>query len=311
MKLKFLFIICVVAAICACDDGIPDTVELKDFMYLSLTGASDDPTVIELDYHIRDTVFITGGISYGGTTNYHQGNMEATIEADFTLVNSFNTAHGTDYLPLPANAYSLSSNKATIADGKNASDALKLTVRNSNMNLSKRYLFPLTVTSVSGGNLPLNDRLKTLYLAFTFEEIVTTPDRSKWKSGGASTIQPGYAVEDMFDGDINTMWHTTYPVDLPQWFIVDMTELNQFSGFTLRNRQNYVVHWPKHIKFEVRDNKTDWQTVLDIAELPQTRDEQTLPLEAPVVARYFRVTVLSIWGDDGTPAVDLSEIGIY
>jgi hypothetical protein len=66
---------------------------------------------------------------------------------------------------------------------------------------------------------------------------------------------------------------------------------------------------PKHIKIETSHNRTDWQTVLDIPELDQTPGMEPFPLEQYVVARYFKVTVESVW--NAATFACLAEVGIY
>ena len=302
LLLSAIFVLC----IHSCKDPLPE-IELDDFMYITLTGAKSNPLIKKLDLaNTRDTLFNVA-VSYGGTTNYNRGTIEATIDADFTLVDAFNTENLTNYLPMPAAAFSLSSTTARIEDGRNSSDPLKLTVRINSLNLSNQYLLPLTVKSISGGGLPLNEELKTLYLVFE-ADIDEEIGMSRWVSGGASSAQN--PVTNAFDGSENTYWQSNESGALPQWFIVDMAGYKRIDGFTLKNRKDIGQDaTPKRIKFETSLNKTDWQTVLEVDELPQSRLGQVLPIEETVIARYIRVTVLSTWNN--APYTYLAELSIY
>ena len=306
---KGLLLLPVIFAMCfhSCKDAIPE-IELENFMYLSLTGARNNPNIKKLDLaNTQDTLFNVT-LSYGGTNNYRQGDIEATIETDFTLVNQFNIDHRTEYLPLPAETYSFNSNKAVITDGSSSSAPLKLTLKMSALNLSNEYLLPVTVKSVSGSNLPLHEEYKTLYLVF-MADIDEEVGKDRWTSGGASSIWEQCGVENVFDGENSTYWQSGMG-GLPQWLMVDMEGYKRIDGFLLKNKNDVVTDaLPKHIKVETSLNKSDWQTVLDIAELPQEKGRQTLPLAQTTVARYFRITILSTWGD--TNYSNLAEIGIY
>ena len=289
----------------SCENAIPD-IALENFMYLTLTGAKNSPDIKKLDLaNTRDTLFNVS-ISYGGTNNFHRGVIEATIETDLTLVDPFNADHRTAYLPMPAEAYSFSSNKAVIADGKNASEPLKLTIKMSAMNLSNEYLLPVTVKSVSGSDLPLHEEYRTLYLVF-MADIDDEISMEQWVSGDASSAPDG--VENVFDGNGNTYWQSDMAA-LPQWIMVDMVGYKRVDGFILTNGRNLDPDAsPKHIRIETSLNKADWQTVVDIDELSPYTGKQLFPIGETVIARYFRVTILSTWNDANFSY--LAEVNIY
>jgi len=292
----------------SCQEGIPE-IALEEFMYITLTGSKNNPHIKKLDLgNSRDTTFNIS-ISYGGTTNYNHGNIEANIDADLSLVNAFNADNLTEYLPMPAGSYSFNTNAAQIEDGKNSSLPLILTIRKSTLNLSNEFLLPVTVKSVSGGDLPLSDEWKTLYFVIT-ADIDDELEKSRWTSGGASSVwQPGYEVENIFDGNAYTYWHTDL-TGLPQWFIIDMDGFKKFDGFLYNNRKDLdQFALPKHILFEISNDKTNWQTALDIDELSQTREQQVLPIGHSVVAKYIRVTVLSSWND--APYSYVAEVDVF
>jgi hypothetical protein len=52
-----------------------------------------------------------------------------------------------------------------------------------------------------------------------------------------------------------------------------------------------------------------WKEALDIPELPSVRTLQVIELLKPVIARFFKVTVLSTWSD--APYTYIAEVGIY
>ena len=195
MKKVILFLFCIsLVGVYSCNDPLPE-VEIKDFMYLSLTGAVNNPQIKTLDLNNnRDTVFNIS-VSYGGTTNYKRGTIEATIEVDLSLVNQFNADNATNYQPMAAGTYELNANKAVIEDGRNSSIPLKLTIKKSAMDFSSKYLIPVTVKSISGGEgLSLNDDLKTLFIVIDVE-VDDVIGQDRWKSGGASSVwQAGYEV---------------------------------------------------------------------------------------------------------------------
>ena len=293
----------------SCSDPVP-SVRLEQFMFLSLTGAKDAPAVKNLNLaNTADTVFYIT-VSYGGTTDYEQGDITAALETDFPLVETYNTANHTAYLPLPEGTYAFDRTDARIPNGKNVSEPVKLTIRMNVLNLSDDYLLPVTVKSVSGGSLPLNEERKTLYLVFR-GDVDEDSGRDRWTVAGASSEwQNTYRAKNAFDGDRTTYWHSDAAGSMPQWFAVDMQGFKRIGGFTWVNRTDPAqTALPKHVKIETSINGTEWTQVLDIPEVEQSRVMQVLPLGRSVVAKFFRVTVLSNWAD--APYTYLAEVDIY
>ena len=166
MKLKFLFIICVVAGITACDDGIPENLEFDRFKKLYLSVASERARNISLAEG-RDTTLVFGSVTYGGTTNAKQGNIEVEIGSELSLVQAYNQANKTKYEPLPAESFSFDITKLHIENGKKYSDVASLFISSGKLDVNNRYLLPVTIKSVTG-NMAVNDEKKTAYWVFGF-----------------------------------------------------------------------------------------------------------------------------------------------
>jgi hypothetical protein len=293
----------------SCGDPVP-SIELEQFLYLSLTGAKEVPAIKKLNMESSSdtTFYIT--MAYGGTTNYERGDISAALAKDVSLVAAFNAANNTDYRLLPEEAYSFDRTDLRISNGKNASEPVKLTLRMRALDLSYDYLLPVTVTSVSGGTLPLNEELKTLYLVFQ-GDVDEDKGKNRWISSGASSEWQGtFTASLAFDDDRNTYWHSDADGSMPQWFSVNMQGFKRISGFTWVNRTDPTQKaLPKHVKFETSKNGTEWTEALDVPEVEQSRALQVFPLGKALVAKHFRVTVLSNWED--APYTYVGEVDIY
>ncbi|MDR1155878.1 MAG: discoidin domain-containing protein [Bacteroidales bacterium] len=289
---------------CKNDGGIPE-VALPDFMHVSLLGTQNNPLVKKFNPGSGDTVFVISA-TYGGTNNFSQGDMEVVLAVDPSLVAAFNAENGTAYLLLPADAYELEETAVRIADGDNTGN-LNLIVKIRNINPSADYLLPVSIVSVSG-KIPLNEDRKTLYLLLR-PDYDSYAGKEAWigagySSDGGSAHSAGMA----YDGDEDTYWQSAPGLGLPQWFVVDMKTFKRIDGFTL-GIPGGVNALPKHIRIETSHNRTDWQTVLDIPELGQTPGMEPFSLEQYVVARYFKVTVESVW--NSATFACLAEVGVY
>ena len=108
-------------------------------MYISLSGAADNPVIkaVEVD---RNTTFPIK-LSYGGTTNYNQGEYVAQIAVDNSLVSSYNSTNNTSYLQLPEGSL-VGQDQRDNENGSRISDPIVVTLEaqkiNFNMNTSCR-----------------------------------------------------------------------------------------------------------------------------------------------------------------------------
>jgi hypothetical protein len=83
-------------------------------------------------------------------SNKSAGDIQATLVIDNGLVSAYNTAHGTNYLPLPLNAYSIPSLNVTVPkDGQEFE--IPITINKSVLNLANQYGLGVRLTSVSEG----------------------------------------------------------------------------------------------------------------------------------------------------------------
>jgi hypothetical protein len=165
MKIKrFLSAMCIVAGMCACDDGIPENLEFEQFKNLYFSAATGVTKTISLSGE-RDTSFIFGNVTYNGTTNFGQGNIVAEIGADTTLVETYNTEHDTEFKPLPEESFAFNMTKLVIENGRNYSGVVKLFVSPKRMESGQAYLLPVSILSTSG-NIAVNEEKRTAYWAF-------------------------------------------------------------------------------------------------------------------------------------------------
>jgi len=313
--IKIFSYLSLAALLCSCYKADPaPELELPQFLNLSLRGATTIPNVKKMNFETGgDTTFVIQ-MQYGGTTNYHKGEITAELGVDASLVESFNAANFADYQLLPSDVYAFGKATLTIPDGSNKSDEATLIVKTRDIDYTQDYILPITIKSVSGG-VPANDELKTIY--FVFEaDVDTEPGKDKWKKWGVSSIWDAtvYDISNIFDGDDGTYWHS-HPFDaslngMPQWFSIDMGNIKRIDGFTFNNRKEKGMNaMPKHITIETSLDGEEWTQVLEITALSQSRVLQILPLTRFVFARYFRFTILSTWSGEAWTYV--AEMSIY
>lgn len=283
----------------SCSDPYSKTIELEQFMYLSLSGAADNPVVkaVEVD---QDTTFPLT-LSFSGTTNYNQGAYVAQIAVDNALVATYNSENKTNYLTLPEGSFSLDKTSLTIADGSRVSDPANVTIQAPKINFEYEYLLPVTIQSATEGKIPLNDELRTVYYIIKGKEYDW--EKNTWEViAYRSQWNEDWGVHKIFDGDKNTTWHSD-PFNseingMPQWFVVDMKKVRPIiRGFLIWQRQDDHGMEPKHVVFSVSEDNVTWTQVLEVTEMS---NDYTVELDYkttnPTPGRYLKVEVKAIWG---------------
>lgn len=283
----------------SCSEPYSETIELEQFMYLSLSGAADNPVVKAVEVDKNTTFPIT--LSFGGTTNYNQGEYVAQIAVDNALVATYNSENKTNYLTLPEGSFSLDKTSLTIADGSRVSDPVNVTIQAPEINFEYEYLLPVTIQSATEGKIPLNDELRTVYYIIKGKEYDW--EKNTWEViAYRSQWNADWGVHKIFDGDKNTSWHSD-PFNaeikgMPQWFVVDMKKVRPIIwGFLIWQRQDDHGMEPKHVVFSVSEDNVTWTQVLEVTEMS---NDYTVELDYkttnPTPGRYLKVEVKAIWG---------------
>lgn len=301
MKTRIFFsIICILAVISACEEGVPGKLEYEEFKKIYLSAAGEEATTITLP-STRDTSFVFGLVAYGGTTYYGQGNIEVELVADFSLVETFNAENNTQYEALPKEHFAFDRTKFVIENGGNYSARAQLFLVPEGLDTEKTYLLPATIRLLSG-DVPINEERKTAYWVISFDDLPVDFEKETWEViSYSSQWSEGMKAANVIDGEASTAWHSE-PFDgslngMPQWIIIDMKKTRKINGFTIWLRQDDHGGDPKNMVFELSDDGTNWTTFIDVAELSNDWTvEIDVPASAPQSGRYLRTTIKSNWG---------------
>lgn len=308
----------VIGALCglfflnSCSEPYSETIELEQFLYLSLSGAIDNPVIKAVEVDKNTTFPIT--LSYAGTTNYNQGEYVAQIAVDNSMVATYNKENNTNYLTLPEGSFSLDKTSLTIADGNRISDPVNVTIQAPKINFEHEYLLPVTIQSVTEGKVPLNEKLRTVYYVIKGKEYDW--EKNTWEViAYRSQWNDAWAVAKIFDGNKNSAWHSD-PFNgaingMPQWFVVDMKKMRpSIRGFLIWQRQDDHGMEPKHVVFSVSEDNVKWKTVLEVTEMSNDyKNELDYRTTDPTPGRYLKVEIKATWGP--MPWTYLGEITPY
>jgi hypothetical protein len=145
----------------------------------------------------------------------------------------------------------------------------------------------------------------------TVSAIDAELNRSAWTAEATDVLDNNVAGY-MFDGDLNTIWHSN-TTDMPHGFTVDMHGYKNIGGFYYYNRRGLIGadrQYPDALTIETSVNGTDWTQVYAKTggfEIKEARI--VLQLSQPIIARYFKVTVTAAAHD--APYTYFAEMGIY
>lgn len=141
-------------------------------------------------------------------------------------------------------------------------------------------------------------------------------DKKGWKIHDFSfEAIPGGNAERVIDNDIRTLWNT-YGKDgehgAPQYVAVDMGKDVEIKAFLCMPRTDGVHHsLVDRYRYEVSQDGKNWKKVAE-GEFENIRNNpilQTVKLNKPVKARYFRFTGLHVLGSVHMSVAELGVIG--
>ena len=95
----------------------------------------------------------------GGATN-----LTFNLKVDPSLVEAYNSANGTDYLPVPAEAYSFEKPSVIVMRYGLNSTTTKVTLVAKGIEAGKTYVLPISIEDATGGEYKLDETAQTVYL---------------------------------------------------------------------------------------------------------------------------------------------------
>lgn len=134
-------------------------------------------------------------------------------------------------------------------------------------------------------------------------------DKGNWTIT-ASSASGNHPADLLIDNTRHSYWQTA-DEGVPADFTVDMHGYKTLNGFYLYHRKDAAeLSNPKAIDIQTSLDNIRWTTVYTTENLDQTKDVIRLNLEeAPVVARYFKVTITGL--NQPATGTYLAEIGVY
>jgi hypothetical protein len=179
--------------------------------------------------------------------------IDVYIYPDDRFVAQYNQANGTNYLLLPANTYTISTDyRRTIHAGSNSSDPVKLQITNAAALTDTRgYVLPLTITKIDGKDkgAKISNNQATVYIAVPYK--YTNVDTVQTVLSGTLLSRTGWSVtvsnsssgtanqaSNILDGNNGTWWRSSNSATAAKSITLTMPAAQQVSGFKFTPNYN-------------------------------------------------------------------------
>lgn len=245
--------------------------------------------------------------------------IKVTVEIDNSLIDAYNEEHGTQFLPMPAEAIVIENTTMTIPAGEMASaDTTKISLVDNQdilltLTASEGYIIPVRITSVNGGGgVPANSIKSISYLTMTvtndavnhdatIDDATGTPvaDQSGWTLSGNVDCSDGYKL---FDGNGKNYLSFESETDLE--LIIDMSREYSFDAIEAKTTMGWGSYnydygsLPDGTIISISSNGTSWTSVAQI-ESSGWYGEQYVIFWGALNARYIKLQIPateSYWG---------------
>lgn len=286
--LLFIFLNTCLYTACIKDEKFTSTNEGTIYM----PQAYGDKASLEL-FKLDSAQDITFGAAYGGL-KAAGGDIAATFIVDTTLIAEYNASHASSYVVFPTDAYTISGLTATIKSGKTSSDALTIAVLTNKLDVSTKYMLPIKMTSVVGGNLDTSlsvayfriDALTQRERDITGTGVISVSDEN---SGGSGA---GEGSPKLVDNDLGTKF-LTFDYNADFWYQLKFGAAQIISAYTFTSANDAPERDPKNWTLEGSNDGTAWD-VLD-THTDETFQDRTFTrrFEIPntTAYTYYRVNV--------------------
>ncbi len=215
---KYIALLCIAAGLSSCtgDDKFD-----PDKNYILLTGTEVNPVVI---FQLDDTP----AVHYVTTSSTRKSDEDVVITygIDNDALTAYNEKNKTSYSPIPASSVKLLDDQDTINVGKAASTGVRVQVVSTEDWIDGRtYVIPVSIQSVSSGDLEVMKSSKTVFLRISRKIMHSSLDVSN------ASLYSEFWFEESKEGFT--------PIDLPQY----TCEIKVYLTENAPNRIRRLCNW--------------------------------------------------------------------
>jgi len=122
---------------------------------------------------------------------------------------------------------------------------------------------------------------------------------------------PGFEARNVIDGNPNTIWHTPWGENAPEYpheFRIELPKSLQIKGFTYLPRQEMSNGWINQYEVYVSADGYNWGKPAATGNFEKNRNKKKVLFDKIIEGRFFRFVVLS--GFDGQIFASMAELDI-
>lgn len=258
-RLGYAAIVCSTLFFSSCIKDVEYTVDNEGVIYMSqATESKSHLRLFDIDT-IQDINF---GASYGGL-KYPDSDITVKFAVDESLISAYNQENGTNFIPFPHNAYSLSGLESVIKAGNVDSEPLKVMVTAKALQIGKAYMLPIKL--VSAGSATIHAELSTAY--FRIDSLIRR-ERDITNLGVFSVSHENNGGPNHAEGSLKLVDNNYGTKYLTQnytsgmWFQVKYNTPQVIGAYTMTSGNDAPERDPKTWRFEASNDGNSW-TVLD------------------------------------------------
>ncbi len=296
-----------------------------------VVSTNSERDVVLLKVTVREPVILqqTYGLEQGsamGTDSYtkalqvyvefdNEWDIELGYEVDYSLVESYNAEHGTEFLELPEEQVEQLPASFTLPSGSQ-STSVDLEISADGLEYFEPYLLPVRL--VSRGEFPVEPSREIIYLQFmrdfdpAMAEIVPLTVDMIETFTQESIEGP---KESLVDGDTGTYWHSAWSggvEPLPHHIQINFSEPTELGGMNYTFRQpSGIGDRPNKFDIQVSDDGEEWTTVwTSQPDLPvePVDEKQTLVFDQNYSSAYYRIRILETYVNNNWTHLSTIEV---
>ncbi len=137
------------------------------------------------------------------------------------------------------------------------------------------------------------------------------PLLGKVKSVRADSEETGYEAANAIDGNPNTIWHTAWEPqtpDYPHELVIELEQETTISALQYLPRQDMSNGWISKYEVFASDDGKAWGKAVVAGELPRVRSKQKIEFSKPMRAKFIRFVALV--GVDGQKFASIAELDV-
>ncbi|MBK5722745.1 DUF1735 and LamG domain-containing protein [Dysgonomonas sp. Marseille-P4677] len=183
-----LFITILLSVLSSCKDAD----ELQNVIYF--TGTENSPV---LKMSIEEPTDLGVSVRASSIT---ENDINITVSVNESLIEKYNKENGTNYKALAADVYSLSSTDLQIKAGKFVSEPVKLSIKTLDSFTDEDiYCVPIEIKNVQGGDFPVLEASRVMYLVINRTIITKAADLS------GNYFKVDFDNKDLGKGDLSAV----------------------------------------------------------------------------------------------------------